>query len=171
MTHLEIDAALVAITRQMCTECKARLDAIPKSNATERKAVQLEYGMYTFCGNAGLLFNTGWERTKVLTVRQSLWNHELNQFPHIREQYLALEDDEKTRFHAALQGELYLRQSWLGEQTAALAMAQNAMAESAGDTAQIFELRIKIGAVKAMFAAWETWRRENNIYPNMFEEE
>ena len=58
MTDLEIDAALVAITRQKCEECKARLDAIPKTNATERKAVQLEYGMYTFCGNAGLLFNS-----------------------------------------------------------------------------------------------------------------
>ena len=165
MTHLEIDAALVSITRQVCSECKARLDATPKTNATERKAVQLEYGMYTFCGNAGLLFNTGWERTKVLDVRQSLWNHELSRYPHIREQYLDLDDDEKPRFHAALQGELYLRQSWLGEQTAALAMAKES-----GDTAQIFELNIKIGAVKAMFAAWETWRRENNIYPNLFEE-
>ena len=37
-------------------ELKARLDAVPKDKATERKAVQLEYGIYTFCGNAGLLF-------------------------------------------------------------------------------------------------------------------
>ena len=166
MTHLEIDAALVSITRQVCAECKARLDAIPKTNATERKALQLEYGMYTFCGNAGLLFNTGWERTKVLDVRRSLWNHELSRYPHIREQYHALDDGEKPRFHAALQCELYLRQSWLGEQTAALAAAS-----AAGDTAQIFELNIKIGAVRAMFAAWEAWRRENDIYPNMFGEE
>lgn len=166
MTHLEIDAALVSITRQVCAECKARLDAIPKTNTTERKAVQLEYGMDTFCGNAGLLFNTGWERTKVLDVRRSLWNHALSRYPHIREQYLALDDEEKPRFHAALQGELYLRQSWLGEQTTALAAAS-----AAGDTQQIFELNIKIGAVRAMFAAWEAWRRENGIYPNMFEEE
>ena len=166
MTHLEIDAALVAITRQMCEECKARLDAIPKTNATERKAVQLEYGMYTFCGNAGLLFNTGWERTKVLHVRQTLWNNELHNFPHIQTRYQTLDDEEKPCFHAALHGELYLRQSWLGEQEAALTMA-----EEAGDTCQVFELNIKVGAVSAMFAAWENWRRENNMYPNMFEEE
>ena len=48
MTYLEIDQAIVDITRQMCAECKARLDTIPKENGTERKAVQLEYGMYTF---------------------------------------------------------------------------------------------------------------------------
>lgn len=166
MTDLEIDAALVAITRQKCEECKARLDAIPKTSAVERKAVQLEYGMYTFCGNAGLLFNTGWERTKVLDVRRSLWNHALHRYPHIRAQYLALDDDEKPRFHAALQGELYLRQSWLGEQETALSMAQ-----AAGDTQQVFELNIKLGAIRAMFDAWEAWRKENNIYSDLFEKE
>jgi hypothetical protein len=95
-----------------------------------------------------------------------LWNHELNKFPQIQTRYNALGDDEKVRFHAALHGELYLRQSWLGEQEDALAMA-----EEAGDTRQVFELNIKLGAVSAMFAAWENWRRENNMYPNMFEEE
>ena len=166
MTYLEIDEALVSITRQLCAACKERLDAIPRENASERKAVLLEYGMYTFCGNAGLLFNTGWERTKVLQVRQTLWNNELYNFPHIQTRYQTLDCDEKPCFHAALHGELYLRQSWLGEQEAALAMA-----EEAGDTRQVFELNIKLGAVSAMFAAWENWRRENNMYPNMFEEE
>ena len=166
MNCLEIDSALVDITRKMCTECKARLDAVPGSNVTERKAIQLEYGMYTFCGNAGLLFNTGWARTKVLDVRRSLWNNELHKYPHIREYYLSLDCDEQQCFHAALQGELYLRQSWLGEQEAA-----RSMAEAAGDTRQVFELNIKLGAVRAMFAAWEAWRRENGIYPNLFEKE
>ena len=165
MTCLEIDAALVAITRQKCDECKARLDAAPKTNVTERKALQLEYGMYTFCGNAGLLFNTGWERTKVLDVRQSLWNHELNKFPQIQTRYKALGDDEKKCFHAALHGELYLRLSWLGEQIAALEAAQ-----AANDVQTVFEQTVKIGAVRAMFAAWEAWRSENYIYPDMFEE-
>ena len=166
MTYLEIDEALVAITRQLCTACKERLDVIPKENTSERKAVQLEYGMYTFCGNAGLLFNTGWERTKVLNVRQTLWNNELYRFPHIQKQYLELDDNEKPRFHAAMHGELYLRQSWLGEQIAELEAAQ-----AANDVQTVFEQTVKIGAVRAMFAAWEAWRKENHIYPDMFEEE
>ena len=164
MTHLEIDCALVDITRAMCSECKARLDAIPKENATERKALQLEYGMYTFCGNAGLLFNTGWERSRVLDVRQRFWNNELHRYPKFHETYQSLNEDEKLRFFAALQAELFLRDQWLGEQTASLSTAQQI-----GDTRQIFELNIKIGAVKRMFSIWEAWRFENNIYPNIFE--
>ena len=45
------------------------------------------------------------------------------------------------------------------------------MAEEAGDTRQVFELNIKLGAVRAMFTAWEAWRRENHIYADMFEKE
>ena len=165
MTHLEIDCALVDITRAMCSECKARLDAIPKENGTERKALQLEYGMYTFCGNAGLLFNTGWERTRVLEVRQRFWNNELHRYPKFYETYQSLDEDEKLRFFAALQGELFLRDQWLTAQE-----KEHSAAVSANDHRQVFELTVKIGAVKAMFAAWESWRRENEIYPNMFEE-
>ena len=62
MTYLEIDKALVEITRGKCAECKARLDAVSKENATERKALQVEYGMYSFCGAAGFLL--GYERNK-----------------------------------------------------------------------------------------------------------
>ena len=164
MTYLDIDSALVNITRTICAECKARLDAIPKENPTERKAVQLEYGMYTFCGNAGLLFNTGWDRPRVLQVRQSFWNNELHKFPVLDNTYQTLENDEKLRFFAALQAELFLRDQWLGEQTASLSTAQQI-----GDTRQIFELNIKIGAVKRMFSIWEAWRLENNIYPKQFE--
>ena len=164
MTYLEIDGALVDITRALCAECKTRLDAIPKEHAMERKAVQLELGMYTFCGNAGLLFNTGWERTKVLDTRQNFWNRELHRYPEIRAQYEALDADEKLCFFAALQGELFLRDQWLGEQKAALKAAR-----SANDIGQLFELNIKLGSVRIMFSAWEAWRLDNNIYPNIFE--
>ena len=57
MNYLDIDKTLVEITRAKCNECKARLDAIPKDRAGERKALMIENGMYTLCGNAGLLFN------------------------------------------------------------------------------------------------------------------
>ncbi len=166
MTYLEIDRALVDITRAMCSACKVQLDAIPKENATERKAVQMEYGMYTFCGNAGLLFNTGWERTRALDVRQHFWNNELHRYPVFHDTYQSLDDDEKLRFFAALQGELFLRDQWLGAQE-----DERSAAVSANDTCRVFELTVKIGAVKAMLSAWEAWRCENGIYPNMFEED
>ena len=164
MTDLEIDAALVAITRQKCEECKARLDAIPKTNATERKAVQLEYGMYTFCGNAGLLFNAA-SRDHWIEIRRPVVERLLPRYPRLQQIYHGLEEEEKPRFLAAVQAELFIRDQWLGQQRTELAAA-----EESGDTRRAFESKIKIGAAEAMFAAWEAWRTEHNVFPHLFEE-
>jgi len=165
MTCLEIDKAMVDITRKKCMECQTRLDTIPKENATERKAVQLEYGMYTFCGNCGLLFNTKGER-KIIQIRRGFVEKQLIKYPKLSSVYQTIGEEEKLRFIAALQAELFIRDQWLNAQTEELSNA-----ETANDLKNVFELKIKIGAVKNMFAIWEAWRRENNVYPNMFEEE
>ncbi len=164
MTYLEIDKALVEITRAKCAECKARLDSIPKENATERKALQVEYGMYTFCGNAGLLFSTTGER-KIVQIRRRFWEKESHKYPMLSAVYQGLDEEEKMRFIAALQPEWYVRYYWLGAQKIELVAA-----EESGDTKKVFEFKIKVGAVENMFGAWEAWRKENGIYPNMFEE-
>ena len=163
MTYLDIDRAMVDITRQTCAECKSRLDAVSKENVTERKALQLEYGIYTFCGNAGLLFNVGGERTIIHKRRYILENGMLQRCPPLALAYQGLTEEEKMRFVAALQAEIFIRDSWVKEQYAELAAA-----ETSGDTGKAFEFKIKIGAVERMFAAWEAWRRENDVYPNMF---
>ena len=165
MTYLEIDKAIVDITRRMCAECKARLDGIPKENTTERKAVQLEYGMYTFCGNAGVLFNTVGKREDGLRKRQTFLKKYLSRFPKMQSLYESFDEEEKMRLLAAWQAELFIRDQWLDAQTADLAAA-----ETAGDAKSVFELKIKIGAVRNMFAAWEKWRAENGVYPHLFEE-
>ena len=54
---------------------------------------------------------------------------------------------------------------WLEQQLAELAAA-----EQAGDSRRTFETKIRIGAAEAMFAAWEAWRTEHNIFPHLFEE-
>lgn len=164
MTYLEIDKALVDITRAMCEESQARLDAIPTENITERKAVQLEQGMYTFCGNAGELFNTGWERHKVFSVRQRYLNQVLHKYPNLNNIYQALNGEEKMCFIAALHAEIYIRDQWIEKKAAELAAAQ-----ASGDTKNVFEITIMLGAVRNMFAAWEAWRVENNVFPHMFE--
>ena len=164
MTYLEIDKALVDITRAMCKESQERLDAVPTENTTERKAVQLECGMYTFCGNAGELFNTGWEREKVFSVRQSFLNRVLHKYPSLNTMYQALGGEEKMCFIAALHGEIYLRDQWIGKKLDELAAAKES-----NDTKNVFEISIMLSAVKNMFAAWEAWRVENNIFPHIFE--
>ena len=160
MNYLDIDKALVDITRAKCVACKERLDAIPKDRAGERKALMIENGMYTLCGNAGLLFNAGWERQRTYQIRHNFFNMLLPKFPKHQEVYNTLNDDEKLSFMAAWQADLYMR-----DQLLAGYITELAQAEAAGDTKNTFELRIKVGAVRAMLDIWATWRKENNIYP------
>ena len=166
MNYLDIDKALVDITRAKCDECKARLDATPKASKAERKALQIELGMYTVCGNAGLLFNTYGTREGLYRTRQNFWNYALlTKYPKHQEIYSALTDDEKLSFMAAWQADLFMRDQLLNGYVTELAQA-----EAAGDAKNTFELRIKIGAMGEMLAIWEGWRKENGVYPGLMEE-
>ena len=166
MNYLDIDKALVDITRAKCDECKARLDATPKDNKAERKALQIELGMYTVCGNAGLLFNTYGTREGLYRTRQNFWNYALlTKYPKHQEIYSALTDDDKLSFMAAWQADLFMRDQLLNGYINELAQA-----EAAGDAKNTFELRIKIGAMGEMLAIWEGWRKENGVYPGLMEE-
>lgn len=165
MNYLEIDKALVNITRAKCNECKVRLDAIPKDRASERKALMIELGMYALCGNAGLLFNAGWERERTYQIRHNFFNNALTKFPRHQAVYATLNEDDKLSFMAAWQAELYIR-----DQIFANYLTELAQAEAAGDTKNTFELRIKVGAVREMLSIWEGWRRENDVYPRLLEE-
>ena len=165
MNYLDIDKALVDLTRAKCAECKARLDATPKDNKAERKALQIELGMYTLCGNAGLLFNAGWERQRTYQIRQNFWSMVLPKYPNHQEIYSALTDDDKLSFMAAWQADLFMRDQLLNGYVTELAQA-----EAAGDAKSTFEFRIKIGAVREMLSLWEGWRKENGVYPGLMEE-
>ena len=162
MTYLEIDKALFEITRQKRDDCKAKLDAVSKANATERKALQIEHGMYSFCNAAGFL--PGYDRNKAILTRKRILNRMILKHPKLNDLYQKLDEDEKLRFVAAWQAELFIRDQWLGAQRAELAAA-----EASSDTKRVFEFKIKICAVENMFAAWEAWRKENGIYLNLFE--
>lgn len=164
MTYSEIDATMVALTRELCAACAKKLATLTGNAPTERKAIQLELGIYTFCGNAGLLFNAA-SRDHWLVIRRPVVEQMLPRYPRLQQIYHSLEEEEKPRFLAAVQAELFIRDQWLGQQRAELAAA-----EQAGDTRRTFETKIKIGAAEAMFAAWEAWRTEHNIFPRLFEE-
>ena len=166
MNYLDIDKALMDITRAKCDECKARLDATPKDSKAERKALQIELGMYTLCGNAGLLFNTYGTREGLYRTRQNFWNYALlTKYPKHQEIYSALTDDEKLSFMAAWQADLFMRDQLLNGYVTELAQA-----EAAGDAKSTFEFRIKIGAVREMLSLWEGWRKETGVYPGLMEE-
>ncbi|MBE6585252.1 MAG: hypothetical protein E7645_01850 [Ruminococcaceae bacterium] len=166
MNYLDIDKALVDLTRAKCAECKARLDAVPKDRAGERKALMIENGMYTLCGNAGLLFNTYGTREGLYRTRQNFFTYAMTKYPRHGEIYATLSDDEKLSFMAAWQADLFMRDQLLEKYVAELAQA-----EAAGDARSTFEFRIKMGAMREMLSIWEAWRKENNIYPIEIEEE
>lgn len=164
MTHLEIDAAIINITKNKCSEREKRLAAIPKENVTERKALLIEYGMYTFCGNAGFLFQSENNRINALQTRQKYLERELHKYSKLNNIYVQLDEDCKLKFTAALQAEIFIRDQCLPAHHVELAQA-----ESAGDMDKMFEFKIKIGAIFNMFSMWETWRKDNGIYPCVFE--
>ncbi len=165
MTYLEIYNALLAINQNMCNECKARLDTVPKESSTERRAVQLEYAMYNFCSASGL-FNTSQIQQQALGKQPHSFVYDklLPKYPKLNSHYEALGIEDKWCFIAALHPELFIRDQWVTKKEAELAEAT-----VSGDMKRVFELTIQLGAVKNMFAAWEQWRVENNIFPHMFE--
>ena len=168
MTRYEIDRAMQEIVLNKISECRARLDALPKDNANERKAVQIELGMYTLCGNAGLLSggtNDDSPRDESFRLRQGVLQRILQKYPKLREVFVGLEGDEQLRFVAALQGEIFVRDQILGNYRAELANAS-----AAQDARNVFEFTIKIGAVESVLEAWRGWRMEHAIYPVELEE-
>ena len=166
MTYIDIDESLVNITCKICDACKTKLNSILKENTTERKAVLLEHGMYVFCRNAGLLANCTGKRVTCIKTRQQYINDIIHNYPELLKKYSRLDENDKLKFVAALQAEIFLREQWLKSQCTELSEA-----EKFGDADKIFELKIKIGSVKNMFKAWEKWRIENKVFPYMFRKE
>ena len=168
MTRYEIDRAMQEIVLNKISECKARLNALPKDHVNERKAVQIELGMYTLCLHAGLLSsgrNDNRPRDEFFSLRQRVLHRILPKYPKLNETFVGLAGDEQLRFVAALQGEIFMRDQILRDYRTELTNAN-----AAGDARNVFEFTIKIGAVESVLEAWRAWRMEHAIYPVELEE-
>lgn len=165
MNAIEIDREMVNIALTMYEECKARFNATPKELKTERKALKIESEMYGLCLRAGLLADIQHpeKRDDFFNIRKNVTCQILRHYTKPKAAFDALDECERERFHAAIHGELFMKdqitKGWAGEFEEA---------KSAADTAKIFELQIMLGATDRIYKAWEAWRIENNIYPNMF---
>ena len=163
MTYLDIDKTMYDIVCEKYTECQSRLDSIPKENQSERKALIIEREMYGLCNRAGILVYVLGKRENVLSNRKRFIGQILPKYPKLREVYNNLDDEEKMRFIAALQAEIFMRDQIVNNYYTELVEAK-----ATNDTKGIFELQIKIGGCENVFKAWEEWRVANNIYPKMF---
>jgi hypothetical protein len=165
MTAFEIDKAMYGIVKEKYEECQSRLDAVPKENKNERKALIIEREMYGLCNRAGLLVYTLGGREHCLTFRQRVIGQILQKYPELNEVFTKLDEEEKKIFIAALQAEIFMR-----DQIVNSYYNEFETAKAADDTKNLLELQIKIGGCENIFKEWEAWRVENNVYPGIFSE-
>ena len=135
MTYLEIDKALYDIVAEKYNECQSRLDSVPKDNKSERKALIIEREMYGLCNRAGLLVYTLEKREGVLANRKRVIGEILRKYPKLNKVFTQLNEEEKMRFIAALQAEIYMR-----DQIVHGYYAEFEAAKSSEDTKNYFEL-------------------------------
>ena len=164
MTYLEIDKALYDIVNEKYNECQGRLDAVSKENKNERKALMIEREMYGLCNRAGILVYVVGKRENILTMRRRVIGQILQRYPKLNEVFTQLDEEEKMRFLAALQAEIYMR-----DQIVNSYYTEFEAAKASGDMKNILELQIKIGGCENVFEAWEAWRKEHDIYPNLID--
>lgn len=166
MTYLEIDKAMYDIICEKYNECQGRLDAVPKENQSERKALIIEQEMYGLCNRAGMLVYVSGKRESVLATRKRVIGQILQRYPRLNKVYTQLDEEEKMQFIAALQAEIYMRDQIVNSYYADFEKAKNSK-----DMKSIFEFQIKIGSCESVFKAWEVWRVKNNVYAGMLLEE
>ncbi|MBQ8863071.1 MAG: hypothetical protein IJ021_10110 [Clostridia bacterium] len=169
MNAIEIYKAQEEIALEKYNECKARLAQTAEESKTEKKALYIELGMYSLCLRAGLFDRGGTAPDHAETAlehRNKFMPRIIVKYPGINEAFRALGAEEKSRFIAAIQAELYMRDQIYKNYKTELEEAK-----AVGDAAGIFELQIKTGALESVFTAWEAWRKKTGIYPDVFKEE
>ena len=97
MTCLEIDKAMYDIVCEKYNECQGRLDAVPKENQSERKALIIEREMYGLCNRAGMLVYVLGKRESVLATRKRVIGQILQRYPRLNKVYTQLDEEEKTK--------------------------------------------------------------------------
>ncbi len=162
MNNIEIFKAQENILKEKYEGCRARLEALAAECTTEKKALNIELGMYKMCLRAGF-YDCGADAEKALEGRSKVICRIIEKYPAIGARFGAIAEAEKPLFVAAVQAELFIRDQIYGT-----FLAEMRAAKEANDAESVFELQIKTGAMKSVFAAWEIWRKETGIYPNVF---
>ncbi|MBQ6818173.1 MAG: hypothetical protein IJP35_01015 [Clostridia bacterium] len=181
MTALEIDRALSRVMTDQWNKSKQKLSDLPSDAKNERKAIQIEVGMYSLFMRFGQLCSVKAEemkveqrervfyieqRERVLYIREQmiLREKQLSAFPKIKALYEAADADEKQRIIAAFQGEIQMRC-----QMYARYLKDWEAAKQNGDAEESFEAGVKVAVVEEGFRLWEQWRKTNGIYPDLIE--
>lgn len=162
MTYLEIDKALSAIVFCKCEECEKKLKTTPKEAKTERKALQIQIGMYRLFYRAAIEHFpkvTGVALTKRLAEITKWIPH----YPHLYAAYQNADTAEKEHLLFAVHAELYMRQAFLKP-----AISELVFAQANSDVDRSFELDLKVKSMLEILNLCENWRAVNDVYPGLF---
>lgn len=174
MNPLEIDKALVELLLEKIKKSRAKLSTLPKEAKNERKAVQIELGMYNLFVNFGFLYTLRkgdtyeQQRNHVLRIREKM-TERMNlfiAFPKIKKAYDVADEVERKCIIAALHSEMHMRNSFYNKYLKDLEAAKQY-----NDVYKSFEIGLKVSVLEDGFRLLEKYRQENGIYPGMFEEE
>lgn len=162
----EVYNSLAGMVIEFRDECRTRLEGVTKDRMTERKALQIELGMYSLCLRAGLLCMTDTNEEKaeaVIKLRRNICESiMIARFPYLNKLYISLDGEKKKIFLAVLQAEIFMRDQIFRSYKEELKDAK-----ACGDEDRVFEFKIKVSALERVFGAWDKWRKENNLYPDI----
>ncbi len=172
MDALQIDKALTDLMLEKMKERQTKLTFLPQDAKNERKAVQIEIGMYNLFVGFGQMYHVKYSctyeqrRNHVLQIREKMTLREnlFSVFPKIKNAYEAASEADKKCVVAALQGEIHMRNSFYNKYLKDLELAKQF-----NDVDKIFEMGIKVSVLEEGFRIWEKYRQDNDVYPGMFE--
>ncbi len=156
MTGLEIQDAMAKIAADHAADADARLKALPNDAKREKKAIIVEREMYNLCCRAGLLYHTKNAKSEEhLRWVCGVLPKFLTPYPKAAALFAEADDETKLKLAPYLRGVTFMNDQFLKPNREAL--------EKAKDAEEIFELRIKVGAVALVLDEWRSWWKKNGI--------
>ena len=146
----------------MCNECSDRIRELPESSKIEKKAIQIEMGMYSMGYRAAIRYNTTGPREQCIRIKSNHFLPLMEDFPKLKAVFERADDAERQRLPAALYGEVWMIKEYHGPNKAELERAR-----ISGDAKKIFEMNIKVGAIETLLSRWKEWRVRNGIYVDL----
>lgn len=155
-TPQSIEKALVTIAEKMVIQYDAELKLTDPTAKTQRKALTIEREIARLCNHAGLNGFAAPDFDKHMTLADRQFRNVTGAYPRVTAYYTALSEADR---HAVLP---YLRSLYFMVTSFLIPWRTELVrAEEAGDAAEAFELKLKIGTVTRVLEARCAWWREH----------
>lgn len=148
ISPVEIEGAMFAALKSMQNDCESRIAALDSSAKNEKKALNVEKGMYRFCSNAGMLSGVGGDRERIIPVKADRLTKFISD-PKLAETFDKADDEEKLRLSAAFYGIVWMKSEVLPQY-----IREYEQAKESGDVRSQFEQQIKLKTITAVIRKW-----------------